>query len=278
MVSATAAIFLAFVPVDPSSVMDKVQGIFDSNRNIKSLEYEFIRTERIDGEQVENMAMVKFQKKPYQIYIREVYPNEGLEVLYPHPDDETMALVNPNGFPWMNVKLDPRGDIMTKGQHHTIFEGGFDYLISVVEYIFYKYKSNIEEYVSYEGITLFDGRTCDVIVMENPNFKYINYTVSKGETIASIAKKYHLSEYMISSLNDHLGFMTELTVGDVLRVPTDYASKMKFLVDRERQIPLRLEIYDEKGIFEKYEFKNVVINPTFVHDEFLMTFSDYSFN
>ena len=45
---------------------------------------------------------------------------EILEVLF-IKGHET-ALVNPNGFPWFNLKLNPVGSRMTKNQHHTIIE------------------------------------------------------------------------------------------------------------------------------------------------------------
>ncbi|UXP33528.1 DUF1571 domain-containing protein [Reichenbachiella agarivorans] len=226
---------------------------------------------------MKSIAFIKMQKKPQRIYFRENFPNNGLEVLFPHPEDETKALVNPNGFPYMNVKLDPRGDIMTKNQHYTLLDVGYDGVVSVVEYLFYKYKNDLEKLVEYHGITLVDGHTCDLIIMQNPTFRYVNYPVAKGETISSIAKKYRLSEYMIKEKNREL-YLDDLTPGTFIKLPTAYSAKMALYIDVDRRIPLRIDIYDDQGLYEKYEFRNVVLNPTFSDKEFLDTYKDYHFN
>lgn len=259
------------------SVTEKVKEVFRSTQEIRTLSYELTRHERIAGRMHSNSSQIKMQKKPIKIYYRELTPNDGLEVLFPHPEDHNKALVNPNGFPYMNLKLDPRGEIMMKNQHYTILDAGYDGVIAVLEHLFYKYKGQINDMMKYQGMTLFDGHTCDMILMENNSFRYISYPVTSGETVRSIAKKYRLSEYMIREKNSNL-YLNDLKEGDVLKLPTDYASKMKLYIDVERRIPLKVEIYDEKGLFEKYEFKNVVINPGFSDQEFLDTYQEYSFN
>ncbi|PIB37101.1 hypothetical protein BFP72_17665 [Reichenbachiella sp. 5M10] len=259
------------------SVTDKVKEVFQSTQEIRTMSYDFVRQERVRGKMHKNIASIKMTKVPHRVYFKESFPNNGLEVLYPHPEDDTKALVNPNGFPYVNMKLDPRGDIMMKNQHYSVLDAGYDGVISVLEYLFYKYKNEINNLVEYQGMTLVDGKTCDVIVMENPAFKYVNYAVSGGETLASIAKKYRLSEYMIKEKNSDL-YLDDLKSGDVLKLPTDYSAKMKLFIDVDRRIPLRIDIYDEVGLFEKYEFKNVVLNPNFRDEEFLDTYSAYSFN
>lgn len=259
------------------SVTEKVKEVFKSTQEIRSMSYEFVRHERINGKMFENTAYIKMQKKPTKIYYKELAPNNGLEVLYPHPDDYLKALVNPNGFPYMNLKLDPKGEMMRRNQHYTLLDAGYDGVISVLEYLFYKYKNQINDLVDYKGLALVDGKTCDMIVMDNPHFKYVNYAVSGGETVASIAKKYRLSEYMIREKNKEL-YLDDLKSGDILRLPTDYSARMALYIDVDRRIPLKIEIYDEQGLFEKYEFKNVKLNPEFSDQEFLDTYSDYNFN
>ncbi|MFY0626249.1 MAG: DUF1571 domain-containing protein [Reichenbachiella sp.] len=258
--------------------IQKVKGLFTSTQSISTMSYEFIRTERIDGELVKNHSKVKMQRKPYSIYVQEIAPNAGLEILYPDPQEENKALINPNGFPWINLRLDPMGDLMRKGQHHTVHEGGYDYIVSVMEYIFYKYRTRLTDIVAYDGISIYNGRSCDMITLHNPGFKYINYTVSKGETVTSIATKYRLNEYMIMEKNKGLGFSSSLRAGDIIKIPSDYSSSMTICVDRERQIPLSMKIYDDEGLFEHYEFKNVEINPNLRPEEFSDSFTAYNFN
>lgn len=272
-----AILFFGFSNRVEEDVILKLKEVFLTNREIKTMQYTFHKKERINGVLVESLTFIKLQKKPHKVYLRELFPNGGLEVLFPHPAEDGSALINPNGFPWFNVKLDPMGDIMRNDQHHTLYELGFDYMVSIMEFLSFKYKEELNDYTTWQGITLFDGNTCDIIVMESPKFEYLKYAVSRGETLGSIAKKYRLSEYMLQEKNLHIG-VDDLTEGDIISIPSDYAAKLILFVDNTRHIPLKLEIHDELGLFELYEFKNVEINTTFEENEFFETYPEYNFN
>ena len=255
-----------------------VKALFISTSKIKSLTYQFYREERIDGKMVKNQSVIKMQRRPYKVYIKEILPNQGLEVLYPHPTYDGKALINPNGFPWVNLRLDPMSHLMRRNQHHTVLDGGFDYIVAVMEYSFYKHKTKINDMINYEGITLFDGQTCDMISFSNPSFDYINYTASKGESVSSIATKFRLNEYLILDKNEELSLSDDLVEGQIIKLPSDYAARIHIYVDRDRQIPLMVKVYDEKGLFEKYEFKDVIIDPEIPQSAFTASFPDYQFN
>lgn len=272
-----AIICLSFTDPSKESAPEKVKQVFEATRHIESLKYELVRSERIDGSYVENHMSIKMLRRPYKIYIKELAPNTGLEVLYPHPLDENKALVNPNGFPWVNLKLDPNGELMRKDQHHTILEGGYDYVVSVMEYLFYKHKDGISDLLNDHGVSTLNGQPCEIISMENPHFTYQDHVVKKGESISSIALKNRLNEYMIYEKNKKVSIFGQVKEGDVIQIPTDYASKMVLFIDQKRQIPLKLEVYDEIGLFEKYEFRNVIINPQLTDDEFSEGYTAYSF-
>jgi outer membrane lipoprotein-sorting protein len=38
-----------------------------------------------------------------------------------------------------------------------------------------------------------------------------------------------------------------------------------------------MEVYDDEGLYEKYEFNNLVIDPQFEAEEFSSDFEDYGF-
>ena len=42
-------------------------------------------------------------------------------------------------------------------------------------------------------------------------------------------------------------------------------------------LPARMEIYDDIGIYEVYEWYNVVVNPTFGPEEFNQDYAEYDF-
>ncbi len=272
-----ALVSLNFTDPSKRTAPEKVKQVFEATRNIETLKYELVRSERINGSYVENHFSIKIQRRPYKIYLKELSPNAGIEVLYPHPLDENKALVNPNGFPWVNLKLDPNGDLIRKDQHHTILEGGYDYVISVMEYLFYKHKDGISDLLNDHGTGQFNGQSCEIISMVNPNFTYNNHVVKKGESISTIALKNRLNEYMIYEKNKNLSVFGQIKEGDVIQLPSDYASKMVLFIDQKRQIPLKLEVYDEQGLFEKYEFRNVEIDPQLSEEEFSDGFTAYSF-
>lgn len=276
-IAVVALVSLNFTDPNAVTVDQKVKQVFEATRQIESLKYDFVRTERINGKFESNESSVKMTRRPYQVYMKLQEPQAGIEVLYPHPLAEGRALVNPNGFPWVNLKLDPKGDLMRRGQHHTILDCGYDHVISVMEYLFYKHKNDINRILNDHGTASVNGRSCEVVSMINPNFGYNDHVVKKGESISSIALKNRLNEYLIYEKNNQLGMFAGIKAGDVIQVPTDYAAKMYLYIDTEKQIPLKLEIYDELGLFEKYEFRNVEINPVLAADEFSNGYTAYDF-
>lgn len=277
MLAIGAGLFFGFTDPANNKGISMMKDVFQATREIKSLTYEFHRTERIGGKMITNQAEVKMQRKPYKVYIREVFPNEGMEVLYPDPEETNKALINPNGFPWINLKLDPTGDLMRRNQHHTVMDGGYDYVVSVMEYFFYKYRGNLHEMVTYQSSVEWNGKTCDVVRMSNEKFQYVNYTVKNGESISSIATKFRLNEYMILQNNPGYGFLSDVQEGDVINLPSDYCSEMVLYIDQETSIPVVMQVFDDKGLFEAYEFRNLQINPEISEEEFSDTFTAYNF-
>ena len=217
------------------------------------------------------------QREPFKVYLLEVSPNPGIEILFPYKSDPSRALINPNGFPWVNLKLDPEGDLMRRNQHHTILDSGFDYIMSIMNHIFDKYESQLEHIVEFNGTAIVDNRVCDIFTMTNPKFQYLNYTVLKGENVIDIADKFRLNEYMILHKNPHIKSLRDVRQGDIIKIPNDYSSKMTIYVDWANKVPLLMKIYDDEGLFEQYEFRNVEVNPLFTKEEFSETYTAYGF-
>jgi outer membrane lipoprotein-sorting protein len=65
--------------------------------------------------------------------------------------------------------------------------------------------------------------------------------------------------------------------GKTLKVPTSYAKRTVLYIDEQINFPIYQEMSDEKGVFEKYEYSNLNVNPVFKADEFSETFSEYKF-
>jgi len=222
-------------------------------------------------------SSVKLSIDPFKVYLKQSYPKDGIEVLYVNGTNNNNALVNPNGFPWFSINLDPYGNTMRDNQHHTLMNSGYDHVVSILEHLYIKYNVQIESMTKMEGSTLWDNHPCWIISLTNPYFKYYNYTAAKGETVLTIANKNKLSEHMIMEKNPCIKSYTEVLTGKTVVIPNDYSSKMILYIDKVRMIPLLMKIYDNEGLYEQYEYTNVVINPVIKPEEFESDYEDYHF-
>jgi len=251
--------------------------MFANTKKINTISYTMLKQERIDGEMRSQVAEVKLCRSPFRVYLRQKSPKNGVEVLYPGNKDKSTALVNPNGFPWMNLNMDPYGNTMRKDQHHTIFESGFDHVVSILEHLFDKYGEETKTLVTLVDSSSINGQQCWTIEFNNPYFKYENYTVKENETVLSIAEKFKLSEYMILHYNSKVDDYDDVSEGQVIKIPNDYSPKMRLCIERKRMIPVFMQIYDDKGLYEQYEYLNTVINPKVMPNEFTEDFEGYEF-
>ncbi|WP_317191802.1 DUF1571 domain-containing protein [Fulvivirga marina] len=250
------------------------QKMFAATKDIKTLIYRMKKIERIKGEMTTQVSFVKLIREPFKVYTKQEYPNDGLEVLFKEGDNS--ALINPNGFPWLNLKLDPHGNRMRKEQHHTIHNAGYDHVVSILEHLFTKYNAEIHSLTSLES-TIWNSKPCWKVEFQNPNFKYSKYTVGPNETVNSIADKYKLSSYMILEVNKSINDYDDITEGQIITIPNDYSPKMSLMIDKEIMVPLVMKVYDDKGLYEHYEFSDIKINPTITDAEFTEEYPDYGF-
>jgi outer membrane lipoprotein-sorting protein len=273
-------IFMSAVPLETKGLTayQIVKEMFARSKQITSLKYTMKKQERFNGKMGMQLTAVKIQYNPLKVYMRQESPKAGQEVLFVEGKNNNQILVNTNGFPWVNISLDPMGNTARENQHHTLFESGYAHLISILEHLTTKYQKDIESMITIGGSVNWNGRACWIIEFNNPNFKYYDYTVKSGENILTIATKAKLSEYMILEMNKKkVSSYTNVPVGTVLTIPNDYSPKMELYIDKINYAPLVMKIYDDKGIYEYYEYYNVVINPTFQSNEFDKTFPDYDF-
>lgn len=251
--------------------------MFAASSQIEALTYTITKQERIEGKLTRQVSFTKMQKNPYKVYLRQSYPNDGMEVLYVEHENNNKALINPNGFPWLNLKLNPLDGIMRNDQHHTIFQSGFDHVVSILEFLCDKYQNEIDDMVIYEGLVNQQGRPGYSISFSNPHFEIIDYTMKEEETMEDVAVKFKLSAYMILECNPKLKDYEDVAVGQVIKIPNDYSPKLNLVIDAEAFIPLKMEVIDHKGLYEQYEYSGVVMNPVFTNQEFNSENESYGF-
>lgn len=257
---------------------DLIRKMFTHCSEVESMICEVKKRERYEGDYVDAHSFIKMSCKPYSVYLKQLAPSEGVEVLYRESWNNGKVLVNPNGFPWINISLDPYSSLIRNKQHHLISDIGFSKFNRVLAHLLNKYSQESETLVTYSGKKLISERNCHVVDINNAHFDLIKYTTQTGETTTSIAEKHKISEYRIVELNESITGYGTVKSGLELTIPNDYAPKIRLYIDDERFIPMRFEVYDDGGeLFEAYEYENVVLNPNFSEKELSKDYPEYGF-
>ena len=245
--------------------------------NVRTLKFRLIKNERmIGGKMAPGDQQVKMQVNPFKCYLKIAKPNEGAEVLFIKGTNDNNALVNPNAFPYINLNLDPYGDILRKDQHHTIHELGFIYTGELLKDAHDRYKHKINEFMKNEGIIKWDGRDVYKIVLDNKDYVLNDYTVLAGEDLIKIARKKKVSEYNLLELNG-LKSYTSVKAGQVIKVPITYAKRIVVYIDKLTYLPIYQELYDNKGLLATYEYHNLLVNPVIADKEFTKDYEGYGY-
>lgn len=246
--------------------------IFNAIDNLKTLRYSLQCNERIKGKLQHTESNVKLQVSPRKLYLN----IRGIEVLWIEGANNGNALVNPGSFPYINLNLDPNGSLMRKDQHHTIQEMGYVYLADIIKYGL-RNTATLSTNFKVLGEEVYDNRTCYKIALSFPDFRWIPYTVQKNENLISIARKLRISEYMVLERNSNISGYNNVKEGQIIQIPTAYAKLTLLLIDKEYLLPINNKVFDDKGVFETYEYHNLQVN-SFIHpEEFNKNYKDYKF-
>ncbi len=256
-----------------SSSRDLLNKMLTSIDNARTLQFTLKGWERVNG--VDNYSEVdaKLNVSPFRVYLlSKAKPNDGVQIMYNAEEYGTKAHVNPGA--WLpNVNLDPYGSKMRKGQHHTILNSGFTFLAKIIRAAISKADKEaageFEKHFIYEGDVVWSGKKCYKVVITDPTFKYENYTVKAGENVDIIAKNRNICGYLIVEKNKDIDDFQDISAGQTISVPTTYAKKTTLYIDQQTNLPLVQIMHDEVGQFERYEFHNLIVNPTFAKSTFI---------
>jgi hypothetical protein len=220
----------------------------------------------------------KVNVSPFKVYMKMVTdPNKNTEVLYVTGERDEKALVKPGNI-FFDVKLHPLSNMLTKDQHHALYTAGFGLVPKIIGAGIARAdeQKQFDSVFKYVGDVTWQGRNCYKLVINDPSWGFTTYKPQKGENIYSISQKLHIPEYEIMEYNGVKDFEDDLG-GKTLKVTTSYAKSTVFYIDKENYMPIFQEMQDDKGVFERYEFRNVVLNPAFKADEFTDKFPGYNF-
>jgi hypothetical protein len=257
--------------------MELSKSMLATVKTIHSLKYRAESNERINGKMRFENANFKMQVQPFKIYVYQIEPKKGIECLFVTGQNNGKVKVNPGSFPWVSLNLQADGDLILENRHHMLFDAGFGYTTSVLEYLLNKYSAQSEKLLTLHCTEKMLGSDCYHLVFVNPNYKLTLYTTTKEETLVSIAQKLHINFYSIIENNSGLTAGSTVKPNTRLIVPNDYASKMEIWIHKEKKHPVCLKVYDTKGLYEEYKFYNVEINYSVRESDFSEKNPEYKF-
>lgn len=252
-------------------VIDKMLVSIDK---IKTLSYTMKGWERLkDGKDQYSEIDAKLNVKPQRIYIHsKAEPNKGVQIIYNEEFYGQKAYVNAGKF-IPNLKLDPFSSRMRDKQHHTILNTGFATLGSIIKNALQRAEKeatqeDFNKFLKYEGDITWNGLNCYKITITDPTFTYLDYTVKEGDDIESLERQKFICGYVIIEKNNDVKDFWSLKPGMKIKIPSSYAKKTILYIDKATHLPVVQIMSDEVGQFEKYEFYNVKVNPTFDENTF----------
>jgi hypothetical protein len=255
------------------SERELITKILTSIDNVKTLRYNLQCNERIKGRIKHSESQVKLQVAPRKLYLS----LKGPEVLWVQGENNGNAFVNPGAFPFVNLNLDPYGSLMRKDQHHTIHEMGFRYFADILKDGVKRAGDKLDRYFNVLGEEKYNGRPCYKLTISFPDFGWIPYTVNKGENLTTISRRLRVSEYMVLENNPKVIGYNDVKEGQIIQVPTAYAKLTILLIDKELLLPVNNKVFDDKGVYETYEYYNLQVNPVIAAEEFTKKYKNYKF-
>ena len=268
------AILAAAAPAAPPAAITTDQlttRLSAAIENLKYLRCTVKAQERIDGSIKQARSIMKLTYKPLRIYIKN---QKGVEVLWVAGQNGGDAWVYPASFPYVTLSLDPKGKLRRSSQHHTALQAGFGTIIDLLHSTSLRQDNSFSRSFRYTGDTTLLGRTSYVLRSDYPQFRYVNYRAGKNETISTVAERFGCGEYRIIERNG-LSIGDKIPEGKVLQVPNSYGRRTIVCVDPKTFLPTMVQVNDDKGLFEKFEFLDVVPNQPIPLAEFTRDYNGY---
>ena len=227
--------------------------------------------ERIAGKIVPARSIMKMTFKPFRVYVKN---QKGVEVLWVTGQNDGDAWVYPASFPYVTLSLDPRGKLMRSGQHHTVLQAGFGTISELLRTTGLRQDAAFSRSFRYVGDSTVQGRPAHILRSDYPQFRYVSYKAGKNETLSTVAERFGCGEYRVMERNN-LDADEKIPEGKVLQVPNSYGRRTILSVDTKTFLPTMVQVQDDKGLFEKFEFYDVVPNQNIPLEEFSKDFPSY---
>ena len=229
--------------------------------------------ERIGGSIHQARSIMKIAYKPLRIYIKN---QKGVEVLWGQGQNNGDAFVNPAAFPYVTLSLDPKAKLMRSNQHHTVLQAGFGTISDLLRTTGLRQDMTFSRTFKYVGDSTVQGHLNYVLRSDYPQFRYVSYKAGANETIGSVAERFGCGEFRIIERNN-LTIGDKIPAGKVLQVPNSYGRRTIVCIDPKTYLPTVVQVNDEKGLFEKFDFSDVMPNQPIPAEEFSKDYKGYKF-
>ncbi|GAA4349427.1 hypothetical protein GCM10023185_06160 [Hymenobacter saemangeumensis] len=229
--------------------------------------------ERMQGKIIQARNLVKVNFRPLKVYIKK---QDGIEVLWVTGQNDGQAWVHLGRFPYLTLSLNPQGTLMRRDQHHVALQAGFGPIAELLRPAGAGGESAFFRSLRYVGDTLLQGRPAHILRSDFPQFRYVSYTAGKNETPGTVAQRFGCGDYRIMERNN-LAAEEKIAEGRVLQVPNAYGRRTTVCVDPNTFLPVLVHVVDEQGLYERFEFVDVLANQPIPAAEFTRTFSGYKF-
>lgn len=259
------------------STKELIKKMHDGIAKYRHLRFTLYRSERVDGEQVIGSFNGKLCMDPFMIYIKNMVPNEGSELLYKEGENNNKAWVNPDIFPYITMSFYPESNLLKAGGHHTLKDAGFDLLDEIFRSYEKTYKDELFNYISNKGLVKWNNSNYYKVILNYPDYKIETYRTKENESLLKIAKNKLLNSYKLTELNPSYKENKTIPEGKDIAIPNAYAKRFIMYIDSKTFLPLYQEIYDEIGLYEKYVYKNVVFEEKIPKEEFSIDYKEYGF-
>ena len=266
---------LAAAPLPPPGITTEqlTARLSAAIENLRTLRCTVRAQERVGGTINQARSIMKLTYKPLRIYIKN---HKSIEVLWVTGQNGGDAWVYPASFPYVTLSLDPNGKLMRGNQHHTALQAGFGTISDLLRSTGLRQDNTFSRSFRYTGDTVLLGRTSHVLRSDFPQFRYVSYKTGKNETIATVAERFGCGEFRVIERNG-LTIGEKIPEGKVLQVPNAYGRRTTVCVDVKTYLPTLVQVNDDKGLFERFEFSDVIPNQPIPLVEFTREHKGYKF-
>jgi hypothetical protein len=219
--------------------------------------------------------------RPFKVYYKRLTaPHVGREILFADGWNNGKLKVSVHAWPiHLGVNVNPHGELAMADAKHPIDESSLVYLVGVVLDNFRRADERGEAKVEDRGHETILGRDCHHVRIFTAQ-SVTSYTLLYGETLWDVERKFDAAMAPILHENRERGWATpaDAKPGQTIRVSRYYAARIDLWIDDALALPLRAEIYDERGaLFERFEHRDLRVNVGLGAQDFSPDNPDYKF-